>query len=427
MALGVYLESLGCKLNQCEIDNLAEQFTRAGYVIVSRPEDADLCVVNTCAVTQTATRKSRHLFRSLHRANPRARLVATGCSTGLQENGLRADLVVTNDRKQDLVSAVESARQGWGLCAEGSDAQGRTAAALLPRRRTRPFVKIQDGCDNACTYCIVRVLRGPHRSTPRHEILTQIANLVRLGYQEVVLTGVHVGAYGRDIGDDLIGLVRAILQGSALPRLRLSSIEPWDLAVPEFFELWEDPRLCRHLHLPLQSGCDETLARMNRHYTAAQFAELVREARAAIPGLAVTTDVIVGFPGETDGEFERSAAFIKQMAFARAHVFPYSERPGTPAATMPGSVDPTVRRARARQVGTIARLASRAFREQFLGCVLPVLWETRTKDGRWSGLTDHYVRVFVESDEDLSNSLCLTRLDAPDPNGLHGTLIEART
>jgi threonylcarbamoyladenosine tRNA methylthiotransferase MtaB len=442
MAPRVYLESIGCKLNQCERDALARQFAEAGYTVVSQPGDADICVLNTCAVTHVAARKSRQRLRSLHRLNTAARLVATGCSTGLVEDGLQADLVVTNEHKPELVSRVGVR---WSLCQRQEP--GCRLRALTPmaeewpdlapaspvagsklrgavRFRTRPLVKIQDGCDNGCTYCIVRVLRGPQKSRPRGEILEEIAAWVGQGYHEIVLTGVHVGSYGQDTGDDLAGLVRAILAETAPDRLRLSSIEPWDLS-PKFLDLWHDPRLCRHLHLPLQSGCDDTLRRMNRRYTAAEFAALVAQARAAIPGLAVTTDVIAGFPGETDQEFATSAAFIANMAFARVHVFPYSPRPGTPAADMPAQVDSHLARERARQLREIGARTGEAFRRQMLGRTLPVLWETRSADGRWSGLTDNYLRVYAESEADLKNTLWPARLCALDRRGVRGEIVRA--
>jgi threonylcarbamoyladenosine tRNA methylthiotransferase MtaB len=337
-------------------------------------------------------------------------------------DGLEADLIVTNERKGDLVSLVEEQVDVWALCGNLPGRPPASSDATISR--TRPLVKIQDGCDNACTYCIVHILRGRQRSRPRKEILAEVAGWVRQGYHEVVLTGVHVGSYGQDSGDSLIGLVRTILSDSPPDRLRLSSIEPWDLT-PEFFTLWEDPRLCRHLHLPLQSGCDATLRRMNRHYTAAQFAALMTQARRAMPGLAVTTDIIVGFPGETEDEFETSVAYVEQMAFARAHVFPYSERPGTPAATMPDQVELQLRRRRAKRMREVAGRGSEMFRRQFLGRTLLVLWETRLADGWWSGLTDNYIRVYAKSEEDLANALRPTRLTGLQANGLRGKVTDS--
>ena len=433
MALRVYVESIGCRLNQSERDMLARQFARAGWEVVLDAGEADVCVVNTCAVTQAAGRKSQRRFRSLHRLNPSARLVATGCLTGLDSRcvdspdkacrpgDLDLDLVVPNDQKQELVLRVQAAKGDWGLDDAPCSPAGMPAGmpvALCPR--TRPLVKIQDGCDNDCAYCIVHTLRGRQRSRSRQDVLDEIVSLVRQGYHEVVLTGVHVGSYGRDSGDSLVGLVRAILDGTSLDRLRLSSIEPWDL---RGLDLWQDSRLCRHLHLPLQSGCNATLRRMNRRYTTSQYAEWVARARAAIPGLALTTDVIVGFPGETEAEHAASAAFVERMAFARVHVFAYSPRPGTPAAAMPDHVLLEVKQQRAAQMGEIGRRSGVSFRQQFLGQTLPVLWEMGRSCGRRSGLTDNYIRVFTDSDRDLANTLGPTRLIALEADGVRGEVV----
>ena len=420
MPLQVYLESIGCKLNQCERDALATQFAETGYVVVPCPEGADLCIVNTCAVTHVAARKSRQRFRHLRRINPSARLVATGCYAEIGQNDLETDLIVANDEKGELLARVEARLASWELRDRGSQHSATLSSPVV--RRTRPMVKIQDGCDNACAFCIVHILRGPQRSVPQTQILAQVADLVQSGYHEVVLTGVHVGAYGSERNGSLLDLVRAILAECPPERLRLSSIEPWDLT-PEFFAMWDDSRLCRHLHLPLQSGCDATLKRMNRRHTTQLYANLADDARRAIPGLALTTDLIVGFPGETDPEFASSAAFVERMGFARVHVFPYSSRPGTPAATMPDQVEPQVRHRRARDMRTIAQRSSEAFRQQLVGLTLPVLWEGRPVHGRWSGLTDNYVRVFAESSENLANTLRPAHLSALDPGGLRGKVL----
>jgi threonylcarbamoyladenosine tRNA methylthiotransferase MtaB len=423
MTVRVYLETLGCKLNQAERDAWAYRFSQAGYVVVDRVQDADVCVFNTCAVTNAAAGKSRRRARTLKRLNPALRVVVTGCYASISdgEHTLQADLVVPNGSKADLLSLLEARLPEWGLPGP-ADAEAVAPAGGWPMR-TRPLVKIQDGCDNACTYCIVHVLRGKQRSRPQSEILAEIAALAGEGYHEIVLTGVHVGSYGRDSGDSLAELVRAILAQTPAPgRLRLSSIEPWDIT-PDFFSLWQDPRLCRHLHLPLQSGCDATLRRMNRNYSSAEFADLLARARAAIPGLAVTTDLIVGFPGETEAEFAASAAFVERMGFARAHVFSYSARPGTPAASMPDQIPHQVRTARARQVKAIARQSGIAFRQQFVGQVLPVLWERRRVKGRWSGLTDNYIRVYVRSDVELARTCRRARLLGLEDGGMCGELL----
>jgi threonylcarbamoyladenosine tRNA methylthiotransferase MtaB len=264
--------------------------------------------------------------------------------------------------------------------------------------RTRAFVKVQDGCDNACTFCVTTIARGAGRSRPLAEALSEIQHLHALGYQEVVLTGVHLGSYGHDLGqrDGLTRLVRAIFDQTDLPRLRLSSLEPWDLS-PDFFTLWDNPRLCRHLHLPLQSGCDSTLKRMLRRTSQAQFRALVQAARQRIPDIRITTDLIVGFPGENEAEFAISAAFVEEMDFAGIHVFRYSPRPGTAAARMRGQVAEPVRKQRLAAMLALAEAGERRFAERFSGRELAVLWEqiAGVEEAGFLnvGYTDNYIRV----------------------------------
>jgi threonylcarbamoyladenosine tRNA methylthiotransferase MtaB len=291
------------------------------------------------------------------------------------------------------------------------------------------LVKVQDGCDNACTYCIIHVARGAQRSRPADQILAEVRDLLRRGRQEIVLTGVHIGAYGQDqcgesASPDLWGLVSRILAETSVPRLRLSSIEPWDLT-EQAFRQWDDPRLCRHLHLPLQSGCDDTLHRMARRYTTAQFAAWVAAARAAIPDLAVTSDVIVGFPGETEAHFTQSLAFVQALDLARLHVFPYSRRAGTPADQMPDQVPPQVKAERAQAMRAVAASSERSFQQQFIGRTMEVLWEgSQPQDGdpMWSGLTGNYLRVHTHHAADLANTITPTRLVTRTPGGLKGVI-----
>jgi threonylcarbamoyladenosine tRNA methylthiotransferase MtaB len=324
----IYLSSLGCKLNQAEMDGLAARLARQAHELVASPADAEVCILNTCAVTHVAARKSRQALRRLHRDSPQASLVATGCYAELSPGDLEdlpgVERVVGNTGKPDLAALLGLADPDPVPGPADFPPPGSTA---IPR--TRALVKIQDGCDNACAYCIIHVARGPQRSRPAGEILAEVRARLAAGHREIVLTGVHVGAYGRDRRStepdrpamDLWGLVHRILEETDVPRLRLSSIEPWDLPPPAL-ALWRNPRLCRHLHLPLQSGSDATLARMGRRYTTAGFAALVETARSAIPDLAVTSDVIVGFPGETEVDFDRSLGFVREMGLARVHVFP---------------------------------------------------------------------------------------------------------
>lgn len=418
----IYVGSLGCKLNQSEMDALAGRFAAGGHQVVATPAEADLCVLNTCAVTHVAAQKSRQALRRLHRDNPHARLIATGCYAQLTPEDLGelpgVEIVVGNREKERLEELL-------GDSPAGTETVGPPSS--VPRSRTRALIKIQDGCDNACTYCIIRVARGPQRSRPPGEILDEVRTRLAAGHQEIVLTGVHIGAYGRDRQrepdkHDLWGLVSQILAETDVPRLRLSSIEPWDLS-EQAFRLWDDPRLCRHLHLPLQSGCNATLRRMARQYTTAEFDTWVAAARAAIPDLAVTTDLIVGFPGETDDEFAESLAFVQGMNFSRVHVFPYSLRPGTSAARMPGQVPAQVKAQRARALRAVASASQRAFSQSFVGRTLGVLWESHRErdDGIvWSGLTDNYLRVYTRSSANLANTLVPTRLVALIGNDLQG-------
>jgi threonylcarbamoyladenosine tRNA methylthiotransferase MtaB len=420
----VYLTSLGCKLNQSEIEMLARQFAQAGHPIVSSPRLAELCVVNSCTVTHVAARKSRQLIRRLHRVAPQAPIIITGCYAEMSPEALRSmegvSAVVGNAHKGQLVKAAEELRIG-GPPMTGTEPEPEHSG-LSAGGRTRALVKIQDGCNNRCAYCIVTLARGPEWSRPPEEVLSDIRQRVVAGYKEVVLTGVNIGAYGRDGDVDLPQLIQLILEHTGLPRLRLSSIEPWEVQ-DEWLALWEDDRLCRHLHLPLQSGCDATLRRMGRRYTTAQYAHLIDRARASIPGLAVTTDLIAGFPGESEEEFAQSRTFVQRMAFARLHVFPYSLRPDTPAARFPDQVPPPVTRRRARCLQAIGEEAHRSFHRQFVGQTLSVLWEdSRDGSGVVSGLTDNYLRVYTVSGRAPTNSITPAHLIHSHADGLWGEI-----
>lgn len=414
-----YLDSVGCRLNWSEIEALARQFTAAGHTIVTEPEQADLILVNTCAVTAQAERKTRHQVRSLHRDNPDARIAVVGCYPTLHPD-VSADFpavewVIPNAQKSQAIATIQGT----------TPAAPQLPCSPPPPLRTRAFVKVQDGCDHHCTYCIVRSLRGSSRSRSLEEVVDEVQMLVNdAGCQEVVLTGASLAAYGLDLGrdDGLRTLVETLLAKTEVPRLRLSSLEPWDVD-EAFFELWEDERLCRQLHLPLQAGCDETLRRMGRPITTAAFSHLIEAARAAIPGLAVTTDVLIGFPGEGEAAFRASYDFVEQMAFAKLHVFPYSPRPGTPAARMPDQVPHHVRDERARRMRELGLRQRRDFSRSFLGQELEVLWEKQWQDGRWTGWTDNYLRVVAATDQDVYNRITRTRLLSLENGHLKGEII----
>lgn len=408
----VHLRMTGCRLNQAELDTMARQLAAQGHEVVREAADADWHVVNTCAVTTQAAASSRKLIRELHRAQPNAQITVTGCYAQVAPEAVGkiggVVRVVDNLGKDTLVEQLT------GQKPMPFDAEP-VAREAIPGR-TRAFVKVQDGCDNACTFCITTVARGAGRSRPLREVAGEVRTLHAMGYQEAVLTGVHLGSYGHDHGDrhGLRDLVIALLNDTDIPRLRLSSLEPWDLE-PEFFALWADePRLCRHLHLPLQSGCDRTLKRMLRRTSQESFAALVAAARENAPDIAITTDVIAGFPGETDDEFNESAAFIEAMDFAGLHVFPYSPRPGTAAARMKGQVPHAVRQRRAQILLDHSAAQTEAFAARFSGHVRPVLWENvagATQDGFLNvGYTDNYVRVRCTHPRALTGLITPARL-----------------
>ncbi len=404
----VYLDTIGCRLNQAEIERMAREFRAAGHQLVADPAEADLAVVNTCAVTAHAVSDSRQRIRRLARAGAK-RVVATGCWATLEPAQAAAlpavETVVPNAHKDTLVAHV------LGLPPQTFDLEP-IAREPLPgsRARTRAFIKVQDGCDNRCTFCVTTLARGPSRSRSEADILADIQAALQGGAQEVVLTGVHLGSWGHDLTPPrhLRHLVQAVLQNTAVPRLRLSSLEPWDLD-EAFFALWEDPRLARHLHLPLQSGSAATLRRMARKTTPEAFARLVATARRLIPEVAITTDLIAGFPGETEEEFAETLAFVKSMEFAGGHVFTYSERPGTAAARMPHPVPLAVRKARNAMLRQILEASAARYRRRFIGRTLTVLWEsaTPTAEGGFllRGLSDNYLRVQAHAPENWWNRL----------------------
>lgn len=423
--MNVYLDTIGCRLNQSEIETYARQFRAAGHLLVASPAEADLVVVNTCAVTAEAASDSRQKIRQAARVGV-DEIIVTGCWSTLHPqdaatlDGVRR--VVLNTDKDHLVADL------LGVSAETFDLEPIERVRVPGiRLRTRAFIKAQDGCDNRCTFCITVVARGAGRSRAIADVVADIHAAVQGGAQEAVLTGVHLGSWGHDFDapQHLTHLIQAILADTDIPRLRLSSLEPWDLT-PEFFALWQNPRLCRHLHLPLQSGCAATLRRMARKTTPENFANLVEAARAAIPQVAITTDIIVGFPAESETEFAESLAFVRHMDFADGHVFTYSARPGTGAARMKPQVPHPVRKERNAQVRQAFAESGGAYRARFVGVELPVLWESATALGPtgWelSGLTDNYLRVTALAPQDLWNQLTPVYLTDVSSDGMIGKL-----
>lgn len=391
----VCFTNLGCKLNQAELEALAREFHAAGHQVVSELEEADLHVINSCTVTHRAARDSRKAARRGARRKPGSRTVLTGCyATDSPARAARlagVDLVVPNGEKAGLLARVHEAfpdaRPG-GVAAPAGDVP--VAHVPLAFGNTRALVKVEDGCNVGCSFCIIPSTRGRQRSRPVPEVVAEVRSMAAAGVREVVVTGVQICHY-RWRGRGLADLVEALLEGTAVPRLRLTSIAPWALD-PRLVSLLREERLCRHVHMSLQSGCDATLRRMRRPYAAAAYAERVAELRAAVPGVAVTTDVIVGFPGETEEEHGASLRFVAAQGFARTHVFSYSPREGTAAAGLPEPVPPATVKARAAAMIAAAAAGERAFREAHRGHRVSVLWEGRRR-GAWQGLTDNYVRV----------------------------------
>ena len=417
--------TLGCKLNIADSEAMARRLREAGWRVVDRPADAEAVIVNSCSVTHVADQKSRHLVRLARRVAPKATVALTGClletASPQTIDALGADLAYRQPAQLALAERIIELRPAEvrphpGPLPEGEGAAPRSAL------KTRAFIAAQQGCNDVCAFCIIPRTRGRERSKSVEAILAEARAREAEGAQEVVITGTQLGAYGRDRGVALHDLMGALLAETAIPRIRMSSVQPQDMT-DELIELWRDPRLCRHFHLALQSGSETVLRRMRRRYSAGQYRAAVDRLREAISDVAITTDVIVGFSGETEAELEESYAFCREMAFAGVHVFPYSQRQGTVAFKLPDQVPEPVKKERVHRLLALAGEMSAAYRRRFLGTMSPVLWEKRREDGRWEGLTDTYVRVRAAADADLTNRLTAARLTALDEDGLYAEVM----
>ena len=416
----VAIHTHGCKLNQADSQELARQFQEAGFLLVKSSTQADVVVLNSCTVTANSDSKARQYLRRTRRANPNALVVATGCYAERAGDDLSAmeavSLVLDNRNKQHLVAAVAAKLNITPPTAPGRAPQSAPSAPL-ELLRTRAMVKIQEGCDQVCAYCIVPKVRGRERSIPPDEIIAEINARATTGRREVVLTGTQLGTYGFDLPDThLLELIKRVLAETTVDRLRISSLQAQEIT-PELLELWQDPRLCPHFHIPLQSGSNTILQSMRRRYDTAQFAETVQLVRSRIPDAGITTDIIVGFPGEGVREFAESYSFAESVDFSDMHVFPYSIRPGTTAAHLGGQVEDSVKKERTAEMLELAAMKMRAFRLGSLQQIRPVLWNmNRTKEpsGGWSGLTDNYLQVRTQHAGDLANSITDVRLTGLD-------------
>lgn len=418
----VAFHTLGCKVNQYETEALASLFRRQGYQVVEFSDKADVYVINTCTVTHLGDRKSRQMIRRAKRNNPDAIVAVMGCYAQTSPGEVTAiegvDLVIGTSDRSKVVECVEDfKRQDTPVNLVKDIMQAREFEELPVldyESRTRAFLKIQEGCNNFCTYCIIPYARGPVRSRKRDNVITEAERLVGEGFREIVLTGIHIGAYGRDRDDgyDLAALVADLARIKGLRRLRLGSVEPEDVT-PQLIATMADNRvICRHLHLPLQSGDDAVLEKMNRKYNTHEFTRLVNSIRAMVDDIAITTDIIVGFPGETDEQFDNTYNYVKALGFSRLHVFKYSPRKGTPAANFPGQVPAETKEERSSRLIELGKEMGREFARCFLGREMEVLVEQRLEADLhyMEGLTDNYLAVAFPGGNELKGEFVTVKL-----------------
>ena len=460
MKIGYY--TLGCKVNQYETEAIREALARRGFESVDFEAFADAYIINTCTVTAMSDKKSRQMVRRARRTNPQALIGVIGCYVQKNENpAALADadfLIGTRDKGQivELIAAAlqkkasaggntlppascsppdapsQSCENSAQQLADAKTTPGQRSLAGAPYERmricsfqshTRAFVKVEDGCDNFCAYCIIPYVRGRARSRAMADILEEVEALCDSGYQEIVLTGIHEASYGKDLeGVTFLDLIKKVAQNGKIKRLRLGSLEPVVADAHFVREIAKIPALCDQFHLSLQSGCDQTLSRMGRRYTSAQYADCVKNLRACFPDAAITTDVIVGFPGEDEAEFAATCAFVDQIGFAKVHLFPFSAREGTRAYTMPGQISKKVKQERLHRLEQIAQKHAAAFLQAHSGKVMPVLFE-READGCWEGLTSNYLRVKVKASQPLAGQIVPVRITSAAGESCCGEMV----
>ena len=413
----VAFHTLGCKVNHYESEAMIDLFAKAGYQVVDFAAQADIYVVNTCTVTNEAARKSRQLTRRAKRRNQEAMVVMVGCypqvSPGEAGEIEGVDLVVGSANRHKIVDYVEGVRSGldpgFALLHRDELVDFEDLKVEEWRETTRAYVKIEEGCNQFCSYCIIPYARGPVRSRKPELVVAEVEKLVAQGVREIVLTGTHLGAYGSDwrCADSLVKLLQALVKIDRLSQIRLSSIEVLEISDALLELLAGEDKLCPHLHLPLQSGCDQILEQMKRPYRTEQFREIVNKVRQRLTDPAITTDVIVGFPGETEQYFRESFNFIKEMAFSRLHVFPFSPRAGTPAARMGEQVSPAIKKAYSRELLDFNKKLMLNYQRRFIGQVRPVIIEEKrdAETGLLVGISDNYLRVLIDDQEQYQGKL----------------------
>ncbi len=428
--------TLGCKVNQYDSDAMRTLFIHHGYKPAGENEEADVYVINTCSVTSIGDRKSRQMVRRIRREHPRAIIAAAGCYAQLAPEVFEkmgdVDVIVGSHNRSHIVEYVEEAmnRTDRKPLNEVVDIMKirdfeNMAVDAEGESRTRAFIKVQEGCNNFCTFCIIPYARGRLKSRLQKDAVEEIRRLVEAGYKEVVLTGIHLGNYGKDLhdGTSLATLVAELVRIPGLLRIRLGSVESVELSEDLIRIMQEEPKVCRHLHLPIQSGSDAVLKGMNRHYRLAEFKRLIAELREKVPGIALTTDLIVGFPGETEENFSETLETLREIRFSGIHVFPYSRRTGTPAASYPNQISNEVKKERVHRVQELEKGIALEYRKSFLGKQVRVLTE-EIKNGCFEGLTDEYIRVFLKDSEIEKGKMYPVKITAVTDEGMIGEVVK---
>jgi len=429
--MNVYFLTLGCRVNQYETDAARNLFIKEGFTIVDSPCEADICVVNTCTVTSEADRKSGQSLRKCARANPDSIVVAMGCAAEMKDGKIDADIVCGTKNKSQIVELVKeyiSSHNGphTHIAEHKRPDVSKTDAyhdfgTVLSPEGTRAYIKIEDGCNQFCTYCIIPFARGRVASRDFDDIVNEAKYLAANGYREVIISGIHACSYGKDRGEDVMALYRvlkAVNDIDGIDRIRMGSLEPISMTDEFISSLKDITKLCPHFHLSLQSGCDKTLKAMNRNYNCEQYADRVSRLREIYPDMSLTTDIICGFPGETEEDFLETKEFAKKIAFSKIHVFPYSIRVGTVAARMPGQVDPGVKKARAKELIEISDNLESSFASSLLGKKVNVLLETE-KDGVYEGYTEQYVKAYVTTTTNKSGDIVCGEVVRSDKSGVY--------
>lgn len=423
--------TLGCKVNQYETEAMTELFKQKGYTINSFDQKSDIYVINTCTVTATGDKKSRQMIRRAKSANSEAVIAVVGCYAQVAPEEVAkiegVSLIVGTNQKREIVSLVEEyiekQEQKHAIDDILKDKEYKEMWITSYEERTRAFVKIEDGCNQFCSYCIIPFARGPVRSRPVENIRTEVENLAQNGFKEVVLTGINISSYGMDSHSSLADVIETVAEVDGINRIRLGSIEPRVLSEEFIARISKIPKVCNHFHISLQSGCDETLKRMNRKYTTAQCFECIENLRRYFDNPAITADVIAGFPGETTEEFEATMNFLKTVKFSEAHIFAYSNRKGTKADTMSGQIPKSEKESRSRQMIDLCAQTQREYMESCIGKTYPVLFEREAKKGIYEGHMTNYVRVQVQSNEDISHRITDVKITSVSGDVLDGKLI----